>query len=540
MTEHANRARILDVREERKAASRFEFREDSAGDFVLEGYAATFTPYDVYGGPDRGGWVETLALTAFDVTLGERPDVQLLVNHEGLPLARTIAGTMDLSRDSHGLKVLARLDRSDPDVQSLAPKLKPQRNGRSNMDEMSFAFRVKDQLWDDNYTNRTITEVSLHKGDVSVVNYGMNPGTRAALQQGVDALASLSHKELVELRRLDPDLVHRAELALASLPDRRAWQSNEVHDLTKGRCARCEEARAKTPKAYSGVSNFADPGYLDSSGNPAKGGNGVKRYPIDAAHVKAAWSYINMPKNQKGYTAGQLASIKSKIRAAMKEAGHDVSDDSKGAASLRPVSQSGPSGVSHYDMVRNTDGGTTMIAVLYDGSRTPLPSAPASPMTQGSRPAPGDARLGGMFPYVWPGPGVRVSDQRDDAEACDDPDCDNPDHNHEGRAFGGKKAPPFKKGGGKADDGDDEDDNEQGRGFVDAQDAMADYDGQDAEGALDDQQDDDEDEHEESVGNELLGQGPINVTRMLNEFRKSNEIPDIRSVSEGLAYLKRA
>jgi Mu-like prophage I protein len=41
------------------------------------------------------------------------------------------------------------------------------------------------------------------------------------------------------------------------------------------------------------------------------------KYPIDTKeHVKAAWDYINMPKNQKGYSSTELADIKAKIKSA--------------------------------------------------------------------------------------------------------------------------------------------------------------------------------------------------------------------------------
>jgi hypothetical protein len=44
------------------------------------------------------------------------------------------------------------------------------------------------------------------------------------------------------------------------------------------------------------------------------------KYPIDAqAHIRAAWSYINMPKNQKGYISSELAAIKAKFVAARKK-----------------------------------------------------------------------------------------------------------------------------------------------------------------------------------------------------------------------------
>jgi HK97 family phage prohead protease len=69
-------------------------------------------------------------------------------------------------------------------------------------------------------------------------------------------------------------------------------------------------------KPYGDVA-YADPGYKD---------DGQKRYPIDTeAHCRAAWSYINMPGNQAGYTAEQVAAIKGRIRAAMEKFGMQVS-----------------------------------------------------------------------------------------------------------------------------------------------------------------------------------------------------------------------
>ena len=201
--ENAYRAKIIDVREQRKAAP-LEFRDDSsdANTVVLEGYAATFSPYDCYGGVERGGWVEEISPRAFDVTLKQNPDVQLLLNHEGLPLARTTSGTLKLSNDRHGLKVRALLDKSDPDVQRIMTKMR-----RGDLNEMSFAFRVKDQKWSNDYSHRLITEVALQRGDVSIVSYGMNDATTATLSEraAVETLARMSQDDLVELRKLDRD-----------------------------------------------------------------------------------------------------------------------------------------------------------------------------------------------------------------------------------------------------------------------------------------------------------------------------------------------
>lgn len=51
------------------------------------------------------------------------------------------------------------------------------------------------------------------------------------------------------------------------------------------------------------------------------------KYPIDnEKHIRAAWSYINMPKNQKGYSPEQIARIKSRIKKAGKKFGIEFKD----------------------------------------------------------------------------------------------------------------------------------------------------------------------------------------------------------------------
>lgn len=147
----------------------------------LKGYASVFgVEYDM------GWYVEEVAPTACDKTLREKPDVVLLVNHEGLPLARTKAGDLDLSADSTGLLTVAdKLSMDDPDVARLAHKM-----DAGLLDEMSFAFRIERQEWNQDYTKRYITELSLHKGDVSVVNYGANDRTSVSLR-GTELLSRL-------------------------------------------------------------------------------------------------------------------------------------------------------------------------------------------------------------------------------------------------------------------------------------------------------------------------------------------------------------
>lgn len=74
---------------------------------------------------------------------------------------------------------------------------------------------------------------------------------------------------------------------------------------------------ADAPAEPYGDVTYADPGY-----------RGRKRYPIDTPkHVRAAWAYINMPKNAAKYSADQLRSIKAKIQKAMSGIGAEVAAD---------------------------------------------------------------------------------------------------------------------------------------------------------------------------------------------------------------------
>lgn len=68
--------------------------------------------------------------------------------------------------------------------------------------------------------------------------------------------------------------------------------------------------KAADGQPYGNVS-YADPGHKADK---------KARYPVDTPkHIRAAWSYINMPKNHTGYTPSQVDAIKSKIVAAWKD-----------------------------------------------------------------------------------------------------------------------------------------------------------------------------------------------------------------------------
>ena len=168
---------------------------------VLEGYALVYEyRYDIAGGPEAGGFTEVIARGAAAKSAGEA-DVRLLVNHDGVPLARSKGGegTLTLSSDDVGLKVRAELDPANPTVQELRSAM-----GRGDLDQMSFAFKIPKgenrQEWSSDYSLRTIREVQLF--DVSVVTYPANPATVAKLRSD-EAPVEEATLEVVPTRSLD-------------------------------------------------------------------------------------------------------------------------------------------------------------------------------------------------------------------------------------------------------------------------------------------------------------------------------------------------
>jgi HK97 family phage prohead protease len=206
----------------------FEFRANAGSTVHFSGYASVFNaPYDIWGGPSKGGFEERVHPKAFDATLKAKPAVHLLVNHEGLPLAATRSGTLHLNTDSHGLLVNSDLDTRDPDVQRVLTKVE-----RGDLEEMSFGFITKRDEWrnakgelDDMGAYRTLTEVSLHHGDVSIVNFGANPATSLEINmlRALEYVSGLDEEEaLAELRGLDmtPDQRAAAKVRLAKIAQR--------------------------------------------------------------------------------------------------------------------------------------------------------------------------------------------------------------------------------------------------------------------------------------------------------------------------------
>ena len=159
------------MKHEIRAGIPAEIRADADG-IRVEGYAAVFGQEADIAGMFR----EVIQRGAFKDAIG-RDDVVFLVNHQGLPLARTRSGTLKLYEDEKGLRIETMLDPEDPDVKSIAGKMK-----RGDLDKMSFAFRADVQEWDESeeIPLRTIKQASLY--DVSVVTTPAYEGTEIGLR----------------------------------------------------------------------------------------------------------------------------------------------------------------------------------------------------------------------------------------------------------------------------------------------------------------------------------------------------------------------
>ncbi|NUO35879.1 MAG: HK97 family phage prohead protease [Nocardioidaceae bacterium] len=180
MTDVSERGKAAGT-ERRVFAAQLEVRakQDGSGGtrYELEGYASAYdSPYRMFD--MFGEYEEVVRSGAGAKTLSENPDVVLVFNHAGMPMARTKAGNLELSEDEQGLHMRA------PDLNGDLSIVRDVVNGIRDgvLDEMSFAFRVTRQEWSPDWSQRDITEYSLHRGDVSVVTYGANPATSVALR----------------------------------------------------------------------------------------------------------------------------------------------------------------------------------------------------------------------------------------------------------------------------------------------------------------------------------------------------------------------
>lgn len=169
---------IIDLGREARLATGFELRMSSDGSHAanFRGYASvTGVPYNVAGGPDLGGWVETMAKGAWKRTLGTGENRALLYAHDNSRvLATTRANTLTMVEDNVGLLVDAQLNTR---VQWVADLVNQIEDG--TVDEMSVGFYSLNSKWSKDYNERSIFEARLV--EATIVWAGANGATVATI-----------------------------------------------------------------------------------------------------------------------------------------------------------------------------------------------------------------------------------------------------------------------------------------------------------------------------------------------------------------------
>lgn len=212
---HARGERYAEIRRETRIGQPVNLRANANGDHEFRGYASTFdAPYVVEDW--LGEYEEQFRYGAFTKSLAEGTDVPLLIEHEGLPLARTSSGTLVLTQDPVGLLTESTLLHTDPDVMRIVPKM-----NRGDLSKMSIAFRAVLQEWDEDFTFRTVVEALLY--DTSIVTSPANPGTTAGLRS-IDVLRRFADLDpadlLVSVRDASgSELLSKAAGVIAALTD---------------------------------------------------------------------------------------------------------------------------------------------------------------------------------------------------------------------------------------------------------------------------------------------------------------------------------
>lgn len=228
------------AREQRAATlDDLEFRGDTEdGKLLFRGHAAVFDEWTEIPSFFGGTFMESIRRGAFRKPISSGADVRFLINHDGLPLARTASGTMKLKEDSRGLLVDAELAPTQlgRDLSVLVE--------RGDISQMSFGFTVgKHEIEEDEESGvvrRTITEIG-QLFDVSPVTFPAYEGTdasmraafeelRCEMQRSHDLAAAIARSDNTRLRGFFADLIEepqaptesgltvaRARLALAEL-----------------------------------------------------------------------------------------------------------------------------------------------------------------------------------------------------------------------------------------------------------------------------------------------------------------------------------
>ena len=190
--------------------------EETEQDAVIEGYPIVFGQET-----DMGDWREVIDAEAVGDGKILR-DVALMVGHDFgmIPLAHSRrnngSGTMTLTADEHGVKMLAVLDvKNNPKAQEAYSAIR-----RGDISGMSFAFVVDKEAWEDLDTEKPLRRITGISDifEVSLVAFPAYKGTSVQAASEGDALESVraslesAKAELEEKRKAAADAERRTAL----------------------------------------------------------------------------------------------------------------------------------------------------------------------------------------------------------------------------------------------------------------------------------------------------------------------------------------
>jgi uncharacterized protein len=200
------------------ANARAKTAGDGSGRLHVVGHASVFNSPSVEMRSHRGTFTEFIAPHAFDAVLARKPDVLLNWDHDSsLALARTTAGTLELSANSHGLRYFASVTPT-----SYAEDLRNLMNdGVVNQSSFTFTVAPGGEEWshvagEPNSIVRVIHEVG-DLFDVCVCSQGAYPATDSGIARSLYLTYALQRGYLAR----NPDATLRAAKLRADLELRR-------------------------------------------------------------------------------------------------------------------------------------------------------------------------------------------------------------------------------------------------------------------------------------------------------------------------------
>jgi HK97 family phage prohead protease len=135
----------------------------------ITGYAAKFDSLSEF----IGGWRERIVSGAFSNVLGD--DVRALVNHDGIPLARTSSRTLTIGQDRIGLW-FSFTPADTPLARDVISAIR-----RGDLTQASFQFQVASNDWDwiEDEQHGVVREIRNFRRllDVSIVSFPAYPET---------------------------------------------------------------------------------------------------------------------------------------------------------------------------------------------------------------------------------------------------------------------------------------------------------------------------------------------------------------------------